>query len=83
MKIEIHAHHKDTVKSLQGKAELFATRRKHKTFDVFKMHGTDEHGAKFEVNFYIDPGQQFKMDTVFTSDHPEHPDNILAEDPAT
>lgn len=78
MKIEVFAHHKDTIKSLQGKAELFATRRKHKTFDVFKIHGTDQNGVPFNINFYIDPGQQFKMDTVFTSDHPDNPNNTFS-----
>ena len=38
---------------------------------------------QFEIRFFIDEGQQFEMETLFASDHPDHPENMLAEKKAS
>ena len=59
--------------------ELKATRKKFKTWDLFTLSGTDHKGNEFRVEFHLDTGQQFEMDTTFAADHPDHPDNMLKE----
>jgi hypothetical protein len=49
------------------------------SFDCFSLSGRDHRGNEFEIRFFIDDGQQFEMETIFASDHPEHPDNQLKE----
>tara|TARA_R100000388_G_scaffold27642_1_gene21506 strand:+ start:118 stop:363 length:246 start_codon:yes stop_codon:yes gene_type:complete len=80
MNIDIHAHKsRENVDQYHRPVVLKATRRKHKTFDCFALHGTDHRGNEFEIRFFMDDGQQFEMETILSSDHPDHPDNQLKD----
>ena len=59
MQVEIFAHETNNynVKKV-GNAVVNAKRTKHKGFDVFKLYGTNQDGAAFEVNVYLDKGQK-------------------------
>ena len=78
MNIDIHAH-KSRQRDEDRPVILKATRRKHKTFDCFSLHGCDSRGNEFEIRFFMDDGQQFEMETILSSDHPDHADNQLKE----
>jgi len=59
MQVEIFAHESNihNVKKV-GNAVVNAKRTKHKGFDVFKLYGTNQDGASFEVNIFLDNGQK-------------------------
>ena len=59
MQVEIFAHETNihNVKKV-GNAVVNAKRTKHKGFDVFKLYGTNQDGAAFEVNIFLDSGQK-------------------------
>ena len=78
MQLDIFAHQSRNRDEDQP-VVLKATRRKHVSFDCFSLSGRDHRGNEFEIRFFIDDGQQFEMETIFASDHPEHPDNQLKE----
>jgi len=59
MQVEIFAHETNTYNSKKvGNAVVTAKRTKHKGFDVFKLYGTNQDGAAFEVNIFLDSGQK-------------------------
>ena len=82
MNIDIFAHQSRNRDEDQP-VVLKALRRKHKGWDCFNLTGRDQRGNEFEIRFFLDDGQQFEMETIFASDHPDHPDNMLAEKKAS
>ena len=78
MQIDIFAHQSRN-RDEDKPVVLKAIRRKHKGWDCFNLQGRDQRGNEFEIRFFIDDGHAFEMDTVFSCDHPDHPDNQLKE----
>ena len=78
MQIDIFAHQSRN-RDEDKPVVLKAVRRKHKGWDCFNLQGRDQRGNEFEIRFFLDDGHQFEMDTVFSCDHPDHPDNQLKE----
>ena len=59
MDINIFAHTQEVPNRAKvGNAEVKAKRTKHKGFDVFKLFGTNQDGAPFEINVFLDNGQK-------------------------
>jgi len=59
MQVDIFAHEKDVYNDKKiGNSFVGAKRVKHKGFDVFKLYGTNQDGAAFEVNIFLDSGQK-------------------------
>lgn len=69
-----------THKSTKHKVKLHADRLKFEDFDAFTLHGTDNQGNNFEINFFMDSGQQFEMSTRLASSNPDNPKNFPVED---
>ena len=44
-----------------GNAVVNAKRIKHEGFDVFKLYGTNQDGASFEVSIFMDNGQNISQ----------------------
>ena len=58
MEINIYADQDIARKHYDRDVEIEAVRVKHEGFDVFKLHGKDQYGARFEVKLFIASGQQ-------------------------
>lgn len=59
MDINIFAHAEEVPNHAKvGNAVVNAKRTKHKGFDVFKLFGTNQDGAPFEINIFLDNGQK-------------------------
>jgi len=63
--------------------KLRAERLKFADFDCFTLHGTDSFGNKFKVEFHLDIGQEFEMETRLAYNHPDNPKNKPADEELT
>jgi len=61
MEINIYADQDNARKYYDRDVEIEAVRVKHGGFDVFKLHGTDQRGGRFEIKLFIAAGQQIKQ----------------------
>ena len=61
MDINIHAHAKNKFSDDIEAGEVKIKRTMFDNFDVFKVYGNNQKGASFEVNIYLDRGQDIEQ----------------------
>ena len=67
MDINIHAHAKNKFSDFEA-GEVKIKRTMFDYFDVFKIYGINTKGASFEVNIYLDRGQDIEQAVYYVGD---------------